>query len=153
MPPCVNSLRRQAQVILAATMHDVGIHCVDLGLVALPWLHFTCSATLFLSFKVRACCDSAVDFTGKKVVFVVVIVKIEVAVISTWLSEDSALPGVFVDFSGARGELPPPCYGRWRLLAHELHRRTESNFRFVPVAQTQCPSTSRGPFLKSPCRL
>ena len=42
---------------------------------------------------------------------------------------------------------------QWRLLAHELHRRAESNFRFVPVAQTQCPSTSRRPFLKSPCRL
>ena len=82
-PPCVNSLlRRQAQVILTATMHDFGIHCVDLGLVALP--HFTCSATLFLSFKVRACCDSAVDFTGKKVVFVFVIFKIEKSpVIST----------------------------------------------------------------------
>ena len=42
-------------------------------------LHFTCSANLFLSFKVRACCDSAVDFTGKKVVSVVAIFKIEVA--------------------------------------------------------------------------
>ena len=42
-------------------------------------LHFTFSATLFLSFKVRACCDSAVDFTGKKVVFVLVIFNIEVA--------------------------------------------------------------------------
>ena len=29
-----------------------------------------------------------------------------------------------------------------------LHRRAESNFRFVPVAQTQCPSTSRKPSLK-----
>ena len=38
-----------------------------------------CSATLFRSFEVLACCDSAVDFTGKKVVFVVVIFKIEVA--------------------------------------------------------------------------
>ena len=39
-------------------------------------------------------------------------------------------------------------------LAHELHRLAESNFRFVPhpVAQTQCPSTSRRPSLKSPFR-
>ena len=42
-------------------------------------LHFTCSATLFPSFEVGACCDSAVVFTGKKVVSVVVVIKIEVA--------------------------------------------------------------------------
>ena len=63
-------------------MHAVGIRgadrCVDLGHVALQ-LHFTCSATLFLSFEVRACCESAGDFTGKKVVSVVAIFKIEVA--------------------------------------------------------------------------
>ena len=58
------------------TKHDVGIHC--LGLLRFE-LHLTCSATLFLSFEVRACYDSAVDFTGKKVVSVVVIFKIEVA--------------------------------------------------------------------------
>ena len=74
-------------------------------------------------------------------------------VISTYLSKESALPGVFVDFSVARGKLPPLRYGCWRLLAHELHRRAESNFRFVPVAQTQCPSTLGRPSLKSPCRL
>ena len=51
---------------------------LTLGLLCFQ-LHFTCSATLFLSFEVRACCDSAVDFTGKKVVSVVVIYKIEVA--------------------------------------------------------------------------
>ena len=117
-------------------------------------LHFTCGATLFLSFEVRTCCDSAVDFTGKKVVSVVAIFKKSKSpVIFTCQSKESALPGVFVDFSVARGELPPPRYGCWQLLAHELHRRTESNFRFVPVAQTQCPSTSRRPSLKSPCRL
>ena len=74
------TLPRQSQVVLTATVHAVGIRCVDLGHghVALQ-LHFTCSATLFLSFEVRACCDSAVDFTGKKVVSVVAIFKIEVA--------------------------------------------------------------------------
>ena len=61
-------------------MHDVGIHCVDLGLQLLRLqLHFTCSATLFLLFEVHACYDSAVVFTGKKVISVVVIFKIEVA--------------------------------------------------------------------------
>ena len=127
-------------------MHDVRIRicCVDMKLGLLRFqLHFTCGATLFLSFEVRAWCDSAVDFTGKKVVSVFVIFKKSKSpVISTCLSKESALPGVFVDFSVARGELPPPRYGCWRLLAHELHRRAESNFRFVPVAQTQCPSTS-----------
>ena len=59
-------------------MHNVGIRCVDLRLVLFQ-LHFTCSATLFLSFEVRACSDSAVDFTGKKVLSVVVVFKIEVA--------------------------------------------------------------------------
>ena len=75
---CEQTLPRQAQVVLTATMHDVGINCVNLGHVALQ-LHFTCSATLFLSFEVRACCESAVDFTSKKVVSVVAIFKIEVA--------------------------------------------------------------------------
>ena len=105
---------RQAQAILTAIMHDVGIRCVDmtLGLLRLQ-LHFTCSSTLFLSFEVRACCDSAVDFTGKKMVSVVVILKSKSPVISTCLSKESALAGVFVDFAVARGELPSPCYGCW----------------------------------------
>ena len=50
---------------------------LTLGLLRFQ-LHFTCSTTLFLSFEVHACYDSAVDFTGKKVVSVVVIFKIEV---------------------------------------------------------------------------
>ena len=131
--------------------HDVGIRCVDLRHVALPTTLL--SATLFLSFEVRACCDSAVDFTSKKVVFVVGIFKIEVARDFYLVSKESALPGVSVDFSGAQGELPSPRYGRWPLLAHELHRRAESNVCFVPVAQTQCPSTHADLPWKSPCRL
>ena len=101
--------------ILTGTMHDVGIRCacVDMTLGLLRFqLHFTCSASSFLSFEVRACCDSAVDFTGKKVVSVVVILKSKSPMISTCLRKESALSGVFVDFSVARGELPPPCYGR-----------------------------------------
>ena len=40
--------------------------------------------------------------------------------IFTWLSKESALPGVSVDFSVARGELSSPRYGRLPLLAHEI---------------------------------
>ena len=66
-------------------------------------LHFTCGATLFLSFEVRTCCDSAVDFTGKKVASIVAIFKKSKSpVIFTCLSKESALPGVFVDFSGIK---------------------------------------------------
>ena len=94
-------------------MHDVGIRCVDMTLGLLRFqLHFTCGGILFLSFELRACCDSAVDFTGKKVVSVVVVFKESKSpVISMCLSKESALPGVLVDFSVARGELPPPRYG------------------------------------------
>ena len=108
-------------------------------------MHFTCSATLFLSFEVRACCDSAVDFTGKKVVSVVAVFEIEVTrnFYMTKLSKESALP-VLVDFSVARGASL-----RHATVADGcLHCREESNFSFVPVAQTQCPSTSRRPALK-----
>ena len=91
-------------------MHDVGIRCVDMTLGLLRFqLHFTCGACFFRSRC--ACCDSAVEFTGKKVVSVVIHVifkKSKLPVICTFLSKESALPGVFVDFSVARGELPPP---------------------------------------------
>ena len=145
---------RQAKAILTATMHDVGIRCVDMHwLVALPTaLYLRRSLVSFVrgTYVLRLCCrfhrqESGLHRCDLK--------KSKSPVIFTCLSKESALPGVFVDFSVAWGELPPPRYGCWRLLAHELHRRTESNFRFVPVAQTQCPSTSRKPSLKSPCRL
>ena len=114
---------------------------LTLGLLRFQ-LTFSKSATLFLSFKVRACCDSAVDFIGKKVVSVVLIFKIEVAhdffvteqrISTSW---GACRPLV------AQGELPPAALRLliWRLLAHELHRRAESNFRFVPVAQNQSRS-------------
>ena len=106
-----------------------------------------CSATLFLSFEVRACCDSAVDFTGKKVVSIVVIFQIEVA----------------CDFyvTKQKNQRFLWCLSTSQVLEESylsdavgcLHCRAESNFLFVPVAQTQCPSTSRRPSLKSPCRL
>ena len=56
---------QQAQAILIATMHDVGIRCVHLRHIALPtalYLH----RFLVLSIEVRACHDSAVNFTGNK---------------------------------------------------------------------------------------
>ena len=98
------TLPRQAQVDLTLTMHDVGIHCVDMtsGLLRFQ-LHFTCSATLFLSFEVREC-DSAVDFTSKKVVSVVAIFKIEVArdFYVTKQRICTSCGVTVVDFSGAR---------------------------------------------------
>ena len=100
----------QAQVFLTATMHAVDIRCVDLGHVALP-LHFTCSATLFLPFELRTCCDSAVDFTGKKVVSVVMIFKNEVVpdfYVHVTEQRISTSWDVCWDFSGARGELLGP---------------------------------------------
>ena len=109
----------------------------------------------FHSRYVRACCDSAVELISRasKGFPSLWSLNSKSPVISTWLSKESVLPGVFVDFSVARGELPLPRYGCWRLLAHELHRRVEANLRFVPIAQSRCPSTSRKPSLKSPCRL
>ena len=113
---CEQTLPWQAQVVLTATKHDVGINCVNVGHVALQ-LHFTCSATLFLSFEVRACCDFAVDFASKKVVSVVAIFKIEVArdfyvtkqrISTSWGA--CRLLGC-----SRRGELPPPRYGCRRL--------------------------------------
>ena len=139
-------------------MHDVGIRCVDMTLGLLRFqLHFTCSATLFLSFEVRACCESAVDFTGKKVVSVVVILKSKSPVISTCLSKESALLGVF-RLLGCSRRAPSAAL---RLLTMRLRMNwiasRNQTFRFVPqpVDQTQCPSTStsRRPSLKRPCRL
>ena len=103
---CKQSLPRQAQVILTAMQQCTMLESAVLTVSLLRFqLHFTCSATWFLSFEVRACCDSAVDFTGKKVVSVEVAHDFYV----TKLSKESALPGVFVDFSVTGGELPPPC--------------------------------------------
>ena len=78
----------------SAVLTCIGLLCFQ--------LHFICGATLFLSFEVRRpmCCDSAVDFTGKKVVSVVAIFKKSKSpVLFTCPGKESALPGVFVDFS------------------------------------------------------
>ena len=59
------------------------IRCVDLRHVAISTARHLVLAALPCFFRstqeVRACCDSAVDFTDKKVVSVVVIFQIEVA--------------------------------------------------------------------------
>ena len=61
----MHAISQQAQAILIATMHDVGIRSVDLGHVARPTaLHL--HRFLVLSIEVHACCDSVVNFIGKK---------------------------------------------------------------------------------------
>ena len=101
---CEQTLPRQAQVVLTA---------------------------LFLSFEVRASCDSAVDFTSKKVVSVVAIFKIEVARdfyatkqrISTSWGVRLLTSRVLQEGSLRRVTVADGC----------LHRHAESNFRFVDL--------------------
>ena len=98
----------------ARCLHPLCWPC-QLGMLRFQ-LHFTCSATLFLSFEVRACCDSAVDFTGKKVVSIVVIFKIKVVGDFYVTKQRISISKVFsVDFSGTRGGAPSAA--RVRLLA------------------------------------
>ena len=121
---------RQAQAILTATMHHVDM---TLGLLRFQ-LHFTCNAILFLSFEVRACCDSAVDFTDKKVVSVVVIFKIEVA-------RDFYLPEQRISTSwgicrllGCSRRAASAALRCWR-----LHRRAESNASYLSLKLSVLP--------------
>ena len=150
---CKQSLPRQAQVILTAKTHDVG--------AVLTWPCACCASNCTLLAALpcffRSRCVGAATLLSisqtRKWFPSLWSLKSKSPVISSWLSKESAFPGVFVGISNARGEIPPPRYGCWRLLAHEVHPRAESNFRFVPVTQTPCPSTSRRPYLKSHCRL
>ena len=122
------------------------------AVLTLGTLHSNCTLLVaalpffFRSWYVRAATLLSISEATSKWFPSLLCLKSKSPLISTWLSKESALPGVFADFSGARGELPPPRYGCRRLLA--CHRCAESNFRFVAVAQTQCPSTSRRPSLK-----
>ena len=78
---CQQTLSRQAQVVLTATMHDVGINCVNrLGHVALQ-LHFILAALLcfFRSRYVRAATLLSISQARRRCVSVVAIFKIEVA--------------------------------------------------------------------------
>ena len=134
----------------------IQIRCVDLGHVALPtalYLQHYLVSFVRGTCMLRLCCrfhsqeSGPLSWLWNRRFPSLWSLKSKSPVISTWLSKESALHGLFVDFSVAWGELPPPRYGCRRLLAHELHRRAKSNFRFEPVAQTQCPSTSRRPSL------
>ena len=85
----------------------------------------------------RRCCDSAVDFTGTKGVSVVVIFKIEVIrdIYVTKQRISTSLGVLLISRVLEESRLPPP---RGCTVADGcLHRRAESNFRFVPVAPTQ----------------
>ena len=105
---CEQTLPRQAQAVTTATMHDVGIPLVDLGLVVLPtalylqrylvsFVRGTCVLRIFCSIsQTRKWFPSLWSLKSKS------------PVISTWLSKELALPGLSIDFSVARGELPPP---------------------------------------------
>ena len=98
----------------------VGIRCVDLGHVASNCTLHVASATLFLSFVVYVprCCHSAVDFTGKKVVSVVAMFKIEVAIdFYVTISKVSTSWGVCRLQVGCSRRAPSPRYGCRRLLA------------------------------------
>ena len=150
---CKQTLPQQAQVILTATMHDVGIHCVDLGLVALPTAALLAALPCFFrSWYMRA--KTLLSISQAREWFPSLwSLKSKSPVISTWLRKESALPGVFVDFKARL--LEESSLRRATVADGCLHRRELRgfNFRFVPVAQTQCPSTSRRLSLKSPCRL
>ena len=133
------TLPRQAQVVLTATMHDVGIRYVDLGHVALQ-LVLLC---FLLSRYVRAATLLSIS-QERKWFSSLRSLKSKSPVISTGLSKELYFLGVFFDFS----ELEESSLRRATVADGCLHRRAQSNFRFVPVGQTQCPSTSRRPSLK-----
>ena len=144
------ALPRQAQVILTATMHDVGIRCVDMTFGLLRFqLHFTCSGTLFLSFKVRAISEARKWFS------VVVIFKIEVAR-DIYVTKQRISTSLGVCWLLGCSRRAPSAALRLLTVAcawSALPRGSKLSLRRLPVAQTQCPSTSRRPSLKSPCRL
>ena len=133
---------------LVATTYDVGIRCVDLGHVSLQ------TALYFLVLRsryVRAATRSAVDFTGKKVVSVVLrSSKSKSPVVSLWLSKESASPWVYRRLLGCSRKAPSAVL---RLPTAACIAAWNQNFRFggIIVAQTQVSfhsSTSRRPFLK-----
>ena len=82
---------------------------------------------LVLSIKIRACCDSAVDFTGKKVVSVVVIFKIELARNFSVTQQRSS---VSLGVSSTSRVLKERSLRRATVDDGYLHRRAEPNFRF-----------------------
>ena len=116
----------------------------DLGLVALPtalylqhylvsFVRGTCVLRLCCRFHVRGATLLSISQTRKWFPSLWSL-KSKSPVISTCLSKESALPGVFVDFSVARGELPPPRCGCWR-----SHRRAESNALYQSLKLSVLP--------------
>ena len=140
-------VRKQAQATLIAAM------CVDLGYVALPTaLYLQRFLVHVLSIEVHVCvrCDSAVDFTDKKVVSVVVIFKIEV-------THDFSVTQQGIRIS--LGVLSTSRVLEESFLHHAtvadgcLHRRVEQNFRFGGIISLKfkCPSNSKNPSRPQSC--
>ena len=150
-------VRKQAQEIFTATMHDVGIRCADLGHVALPlWLHFTWSGTLFLSLEadvraasLRLCCQihrQAKWFPSTSLGLLTskspVISATKQRISTSWvLTLSTSRDRVLEESSLRRATVANGC----------LHRRVESNCRFVYVSKTQVSIHAKLPW-KSPCR-
>ena len=106
------------------------IRCVDLRQVALPTARHLVVAALpcfLLSRYLRAATLLWIS-QARKWFSSLWSLKSKSAVISTWLSKESALPVVFGDFSGARGERPPPRYDCWRLLASPTRNQTFASY-------------------------
>ena len=101
-------------------------------------LHFTCQRyLLWIEVLVRTFCDSAVDFTGKKVVSVVVILKIEVARDFYVTKQRISTSWGVCRLLGCSRRAPSAALATVNVADGCFHRRAESNLRFVPVAQTQ----------------
>ena len=109
----------------------------------------SCSATLFLSFEVRACYDSAVNVTGKKVVSVVVIFKIVARDFYVTKQRISTSRGCL---STSRLLLLPPRYGCRRLLALPRAKRIQTFASYLSLKLSVLPFHADLPW-KSPCRL
>ena len=141
-------------------MHAVQIRCVDLGLVALPTAVYLQGYTLFLSFKVHVCCDSAVDFTGKlkKVVSVVVTLKIEVVHDFYVTKQRISISLGVCRLLGCSKRAPFAALwilidGGLRMNCIAAQNQTFASYLSLKLSVLRKASTSRRPSLKSPCRL
>ena len=117
--PCsAYSMHAYQQTILRSETDSSNFDCNNARCwYSLCWYWVCCASNCtllaallcFFVIEVRACCDFAVNVTGKKVVSIVVIFNIEVAsYFSVTQQGISVSLGVsFIDFSGARGKLPP----------------------------------------------
>ena len=119
----------------------------------------TCSASLFFRLRYGACCDSAVDVTGDKVVFVVVTRNFSVTTQGISISSGVSSTSRVLEESSL-------CHARYGCRRLPLHRRAEHNIRLghIIVAQTQVSVHSKLTFpikilvasnhaLLNPCRL